>query len=554
MSRNGILAIILAAATMLSAVGLVSTGAWLISAAALMPPLLTLQVAIVSVRAFGISRGVFRYSERVMSHEVALTGTTLQRVKLWEAAATLGPRGIWRLRGSDALDRLTSDTDILQDEVTRVKTPFIAAIISAGILILIQISLLPIAGVALFVAFLVSGVIVPLVSFRIETSIAQEAIEIRNQISAITSDIITHGDEIRALGLESDVQQQLSNADQARVRIESRASRWAGFASALNGLSAGAAVFIGIVGAIAAHVDGSINGTTIAVIALLPWATSEIIATFSIATTAHTRATAARQRVDGLLHAAQKIEENNNAVPTSFLASPSTLEVENLGVVWTIHPAVMNVTFSLKRGARLAIVGASGSGKSSLASAILRLVEHSGTVSLDNIPVENLSDFRQHVTALLQTTHIFHTTVAENLRIASSAADDKTLIATLRKSGLESWFATLPQGLDTMIGDGGRGMSGGEIQRIGIARALLSDASFVVLDEPTEHLDDQTAAQIWLTINENFKDRGLIIITHNRDVAAAADEVLVLNQGRIVEHSTRSETQEHGWLRTWLTQ
>jgi ABC-type transport system involved in cytochrome bd biosynthesis fused ATPase/permease subunit len=319
-------------------------------------------------------------------------------------------------------------------------------------------------------------------------------------------------------------------------------------------LSAGVAVFIGIVGAIAAHVAGTINGTTIAVIALLPWATAEIIATFSIATTAHTRAVAARKRVDGLLQAAEKMQASSSVVEDSFLASPSTLEVEDLGVIWTIHPAVMNVTFSLNRGARLAIVGPSGSGKSSLASAILRLVEHSGTVSLDNIPVENLSDFRQHVTALLQTTHIFHTTVAENLRIASSTADDETLINVLNKSGLESWFQTLPQGLDTMIGDGGRGMSGGEIQRIGIARALLSDASFVVLDEPTEHLDDETAAHIWRTIDEIFKDRGLIIITHDRAVAATADEVLVLNQGRVVEHSAQGMALEHGWLRTWLSQ
>jgi ABC-type transport system involved in cytochrome bd biosynthesis fused ATPase/permease subunit len=97
-------------------------------------------------------------------------------------------------------------------------------------------------------------------------------------------------------------------------------------------------------------------------------------------------------------------------------------------------------------------------------------------------------------------------------------------------------------------------MSGGEIQRIGIARALLSDASFVVLDEPTEHLDDETAAHIWRTIDEIFKDRGLIIITHDRAVAATADEVLVLNQGRVVEHSAQGMALEHGWLRTWLSQ
>ncbi|MEY2634214.1 MAG: putative cysteine transporter ATP-binding and permease protein [Actinomycetota bacterium] len=553
-SPKAVLAISLAAITMLAAVGLVSTGAWLISAAALMPPLLTLQVAIVSVRAFGISRGVFRYAERVVSHDVALTGTTAQRVKLWEAAAALGPRGVWRLRGSDALDRLTSDTDILQDEVTRVRTPFLAALAAAFILVFIQISLLPVAGFALLLAFLISGIGVPLLTYRIEKRISLEAISIRNRISAITTDAVENGDEIRVLGLEADLSGKLALAEAQRIAVESRASRWAGFASAINGVSAGFAVFCGIYGAINAHTDGAINGTTIAVIALLPWATSEIIATFSIATTAHTRASAARERVDSLLLDADKVISGYTTIREKFLASPSVLDVEDLGVTWTTQQVVSHVTFSVQRGHRLAIVGPSGSGKSSLAAAILRLVEHTGTVALDNIPVERLTDFRQHVTALLQSTHVFHTTVAENLRIADPLANETLLREVLLKAGLGPWLETLPEELNTMIGDGGRGMSGGEIQRLGIARALLSDASFVVLDEPTEHLDTETAARIWTTINDNFKDRGLIIITHDSKVAALADEILVLDQGHVVEHVARGSAAQAGWLDTWLSQ
>lgn len=541
-------AICFASLTMLAAVGLVATGGWLISAAALMPPILTLQVAIVSVRAFGISRAVFRWLERVTSHEVALAGTTANRVRLWEAAAILGPRGVWRLRGSDALDRLTADTDALQDRVTRVRTPFAAALISSLLLVIVQTSFQPLAGLALLVSMLLAGVVFPLATVRVETSVSKRALQARDRVSATISDVVNRGAEFRVLGLTQLTQQKLANQDAERIEIELQASQWQALSGSLNGVAAGLAVFSSLIVGVVAHANNNLDGVMIAVLALLPWSAGEVSGTFAQAVSARTRVVAAEGRVNELLDAADQRVAKATAPRQQILASPSVLEVDRVSVTWTDRPAVIDVSLSVRRGERLAIVGPTGCGKSTVAAAILRLVEHEGTITLDSVPTERLVDFRSHVSALLQVTHIFHASVAENLRLAAPMATEQELQRALQKAGLENWVRALPAGLETILGDGGRGLSGGERQRLGIARVLLSDAAFVVLDEPTEHLDAATAAKVWQTINRSFTDRGLLIISHDPEVALDCDQVMVMSGGRVVEHGAPDDLDPHGWF------
>jgi len=521
-SRLGVLAVLLAASTMLAAVGLVATGGWLISSAALMPPILVLQVAIVAVRFFGIARGAARWGERVVSHEVALTGTTRQRVALWNAAAVLGPRGIWRLRGSDALDRLTADSDALQDDVTRVRTPFIAAALSAALLVVLQFTNLAAAGVALALAFIVAGVVVPLATVRIERDIAQASVRARNSLSQHIDTVVNHSDDLRLLGMTDSYLALVDAADRERVSVESAASRWAGLSSLLTGIATGLALFSGLAAGIASYSRDQLDGPMIAVIALLPWASAEIMSTFAQATTARTRVEVSRQRIERVLADAQH-RAANHPVPTVTLEAPRALRLRSVAVRWDDVDVVPDVSFDLERGRSLALVGPSGSGKSSIASAVLGLVEYRGSIALDGIEIGQVLDYSRHVTAMLQTTHVFATSVRENLKLASPRATDVQLMQALEDAGLMPWFETLIDGLDTRIGDGERGMSGGEIQRLGIARVLLTSAGFVVLDEPTEHLDSETAEAVWKTLRTTFSDRGLLVITHDERVAAHCD-------------------------------
>ena len=529
-SRQGIGAIVLMASTMLAAVGLVGAGGWLISAAALMPPILTLQVAIVGVRFFGIARGVSRWADRVVSHDLALRGTTQRRVELWKAAAELGPRGIWRLRGSDVLDRLTADSDTLQDDVTRVKTPFLAAVVAACVLVFIQTFNLPLAGLALFLAFVVSGFVVPVLTHRKEMQIARSAVAVRNRMSSLMMASVTHADEIRILGQQPDLVQQVEDCDAERVTIESQASAWAAVANALNGVSSGLALFSSLAAAVAAYSVGQLDGPTIAVLTLLPWASAEIVATFSQAASARTRVVAAAERIDQLLLGARALPHQN---ASATMERPQTLRLRDVSVAWDDEPVVRHVSFELKPGERLALLGSSGSGKSTLAAATLRLIEHRGSITLDDVEISELSDFRHHVSALLQTTYVFGTTVRENLRIANPHATDTEVVAALTAAGLVDWFSHLEAGLDTVIGDGARGMSGGEIQRLGIARVLLTQSTFVILDEPTEHLDAPTAAAVWQTMKSALADRGVLLITHDQQLAADCHRQIRIENGTL---------------------
>lgn len=548
LERKGWVAVSFAAITMLTSVALVTTGGWLISAAALMPPILTLQVAIVGVRAFGISRGTFRWLERVVSHDAALAGTTENRVRLWDAVSVLGPRGVWRLRGSDALDRLTADTELLQDLVTRVRTPYYAAVVAAALLLIFQTTVHPLAGLALALAFFAGGVALPLITIRMETMIANSAIDVRNRLSATVSEVVNRGSEFRVLGLGSYTEKKLASQDAERVRIESRASHWAAASSAISGFATGLAVFSSFAVGVSAYSSGYLDGRMLAVLVLLPWSSGEIINTFSQSVTAGARVVAAQRRVDQLLESAAQQTVRQTTSRDEILASPSVLDVDRISVSWDNRPAAVDISFTVRRGERLAIVGPTGCGKSSIASAILRLVEHEGTVTLDFIPTEHLSDFHSHVTALLQVTHVFHTTLAENLRLASAHATEEQFIRALERAGLTDWLESLPDGLDTMLGDGGQGMSGGEIQRLGLARVLLSDAAFIILDEPTEHLDSVTAAGVWQTINRAFTDRGLIIISHDPEIALDCDQVMVMADGRVIEHGAPDDLDAQGWF------
>ncbi len=532
-NRTFMLSVVFASVTMLSAVGLVSTGGWLISSAALMPPMLTLQVATVSVRFFGIARGFFRWSERVVSHDAALAGTVENRVNLWRAASILGPRGIWRLRESDALDRLTADTDALQDDVVRVKTPFLAASLSAVILVALQTSILPLAGLVLAISLLFSGVAIPLMTQRIDRAVANAAIAHRNELSFWINVSLGHSDELLIAGQSSEVLAKIRHAEDQRIKTESRASAWSAISATLNGLSAGVSVFVALTLAATAYQAERLDGPMIAVLALLPWSSAEIIATFSQAATAKTRVEVAQTRIDHLLQLAEHRVSTSKPPRENFMASPSELQVHNLQVAWDDRVVVNDVSFALRRGQKIALTGASGSGKSSIAAAVLRLIEHEGTVSLDEVPVERLTDFRQHVVALMQATHVFSSTLRENLLIANGYASDEEISAAIRKAGLTRWFDSLPRGLDTLLGAAGQPMSGGEVQRLGIARLLVSSAAFIVLDEPTEHLDDITARQVWQTILDSFADRGLLIITHDSEVMETCDYVLALQNGQL---------------------
>ncbi|MEN9693296.1 MAG: hypothetical protein RLZZ330_940, partial [Actinomycetota bacterium] len=189
-----------------------------------------------------------------------------------------------------------------------------------------------------------------------------------------------------------------------------------------------------------------------------------------------------------------------------------------VSLAWDENVVVEKLSLEVSRGEIVGLIGPSGCGKSTVVSSILRLIDHKGEISIDGIFISKINEYENVVSAVLQSTYIFNTTVRENLKIANSSVTDEQLIQVIEEVELTDWFKALPAGLDSIIGDTTRQLSGGETQRIGIARAVLSQAKFILLDEPTEHLDVNTAGAIWRLIERVFSDCGVLVVTHEPKV------------------------------------
>lgn len=519
--RRTLQAVAAATATFAAAVGLVTTGGWLISMAALRPPLLTLEVAIVSVRAFGIARGAFRWLDRVVSHDAALHETVERRARLWSALAHSGPQGAWALRRGDAVTRLMQDAEVLQDRLTRVVVPAAAALITAFGAVLLQLRLLTTAGLAFLAAVVLAGVVVPLLSHQVEATAARAALMARAEMNGTLSEFVRHRDELRVLGLIDATVDELSAADARRLRIETRAAVLTGLTQWVALLASGLAIVAALVAAVPAVLDGSLHGPDLAVVALLPWSASEVITALALAATALVRVRAAEERLAA-------VELPVARIPELEVSAERGLVVRNLSVSWGNVAVVHGVSFEVRPGERIAIVGPSGGGKSTIVSALLGLVPYAGSVATA-MPEPGLSRARL-VTAVPQAPHIFSTTTAENLRLAAGPVPDADLRAALDAVGLDS--IELERDL------GGAPLSGGEAQRLGLARALLTGADTVVLDEPTEHLDDRTAAQVMQAIRAATADRAVIMTTHRLTDLRDFDRIHVLSAGTMMWSGT----------------
>ena len=513
--------------TFASAIGLVSTGGWLISEAALQPPLLVLQVAIVSVRAFGISRGTFRWVERVISHDAALTETVERRAALWTALAKAGPRGAWQLRQGDAVTRLMQDAEILQDRLTRVIVPGVAALITALGAVLVQAAFLPSAGLLFFAALVIAGVVVPALTHRIELLAATDALQHRAQLNATIAEYAAHRDEFRGLGIVDDVIEEIREIDRRRLAVETRAAKLTGATQFLALVASGFGVVSGLVVAVPAVFNGGLQGPHLAVVALLPWSAGEVITALALAATTQVRVRAAAHRLE-------EIASLDTRIPQ--LGDAQSLQVRDLHVAWTDESVVEHVSLDVAVGERVAVVGPSGSGKSTIAAALLGLVDYRGTIAAP----QSASDRAAAISAVLQSTHAFHTTVRENLRLVVDA-DDRALEHALAQAGLD---LDLDRDLGTMP------LSGGERQRLGLARALLTEAPILVLDEPTEHLDDATAAAVLAQIYAATVGRGLLMTTHRLPELRDFDRIYVLDAGRVVCSGSFDDClRENDWFR-----
>ncbi|MFF4264904.1 thiol reductant ABC exporter subunit CydD [Streptomyces virginiae] len=532
------LGLLLGALAVGCSVGLMAVSGWLISRASEQPPVLYLMVAVTATRAFGMGRAVFRYAERLVSHDAVLRMLADLRVSVYRRLERIAPAGLREHRRGDLLARLVADADALQDYWLRWLLPVGTAVLVGTGSVAFTAWLLPEAGVVLAVGLLAAGIAVPLVSGACARRAERRLAPARGELATRVADLLTGTAELTVAGALEDRKGRTRESDGLLTRIAARGSAAAGLGGGLSALVCGLTVVAAAAVAANAVHDGRLTGVAMAVAVLTPLAAFEAVNGLPLAVQYRQRVRRSAERVYEVIDAPVPVAEPEQ--PAAAPTSPFPLRLTGLTAR---HPgqeraALRDLDLTLEAGRRIAVVGPSGSGKTTLAQVLLRFLDPAeGAYSLGGSDARTLDgdEVRALVGLCAQDAHIFDSSVRENLRLARTGASEEQLRRALAGARLLEWADALPDGLDTLVGEHGERISGGQRQRLALARALLADFPVLVLDEPAEHLDLVTADALTADLLAATEGRTTVLITHRLAGLEAVDEVLVLDRGEVVQ-------------------
>jgi ATP-binding cassette, subfamily C, bacterial CydC len=525
------LAVLLAALAVAFGVGLMATAGYLISRAAEHPPILALTTTIVAVRFFGLARPLARYLERLASHDLALRALGRARSGFYERIEPLAPAQLEGYRRGDLLRRMVGDVDALQDLYLRGLGPPLAALVVGTACAVAAGLLLTTAGVVLAAGLLVGGVLVPLLATALARRAERRRSQARGELTADLVETLRGAPELVAHGRDEDARRKIKVTDEELARLGDRDAFVAGLADALSVLVAGVTTTGVLAVAVAAHDAGSLDRVLVATLALLALASFEAVSGLPGAARGLSSTAASGARVLELTDRATAVVDPPAPLPPPRAAAAVALEAVSARYAPEEPLVLTNLDLRLEPGARVALVGPSGCGKTTVTNLLLRFLDPvEGRVTLAG---RDLRDYRQEdvrsAFALAgQDAHLFDSTIRENLRLARPDATDAELVHALRQARIDEWVEALPEGLDTLVGEEGMALSGGQRQRLVVARALLADASVLLLDEPTAHLDTETARELVDDVLDAAGSRSVLLITHRPEGLDRMDAIVAL--------------------------
>ncbi|MFI7124583.1 thiol reductant ABC exporter subunit CydC [Nonomuraea sp. NPDC050153] len=527
-------AVLAGAAADLAGLGLIAAAAWLITRAAQQPGLAALSVAIVATRAFATSKGVFRYAERLTGHDVALRAQAGTREQLYRA---LIPPQQPRHGGADLLSRMVDDTEAVQDLLVRCLLPAAAAALAGLAAVVIGLAVLPVTALVLVAGLLLAGVALPAGTAAAARRWSARIAPARAALAGRVADLVHGSADLAAYGADAEALAKALAADESLAALERRQARVHAAALAggtlVQGLTVAAVVLL-------AQGAGAGSVAT-AVLALTALVAFEPVLPLAAAGERLAGITAALRRLREVRTAAPAVAEPAESAPRP--EAPLTVEIDDLVVRHGAARAALDgVSLTLTPGKRVAIVGPSGAGKSTLLAALMRLVEpESGGIRVNGVDVRDLAgdDVRTLMTGLTQDPYIFRASLKDNLRLAGPEAGQEELDAAVRDARLDGWVERTGWGAE--LGEDGRTVSGGQLQRLALARALLYDPPVLLLDEPAEALDEETADRLMGDLLDVTRDRTTLLVTHRLKGLESVDEVVVLEEGRVVQRGRHDE-------------
>lgn len=533
-----------------SAVALLGTSGWLISKAAEMPPVLDLSVAAVLVRTFALGRAAFRYVERLLGHDAAFRGLSSLRVQIFERLERLAPVGLQRFARGDVLSRLVGDVDAALDLPLRIVLPWVQTVLVVIGTVAFVIWLAPSSGVLMAVIAVFGVTVAPWAVGALASRAERRIAPTKARMSAAVVSALDATADLTAFDRTGDAAGHVATIDNEVTALTRRSAGALGIGSALTVAMQGAAVVGSLALAIPRVTSGELAPVWLAVAALLPLALFEVIGTLP-------SSALALERLRGSANRIAELEEQPDPVPeplhpVALTAGFTGLQLTSASASWTgAQPSLDDISLQVAPGERVAIVGPSGAGKSTLVSVLCAFLGYSGSYRLNDTEVSMAAgdDVRQRIGVLAQRAHIFDTTIGENVRLGRPTVTEDDIWMALEQAQLADAVRAMPQGLDTQVGSFGTSISGGEAQRLALARFLVDPKPVLILDEPTEHLDGRTARALASTLRGIGNHFTCIEVTHRLLTLEPDDRVIVLEAGRIVADDRAAVLAERpGWF------
>ena len=544
------LAVLLGVATVAGNVGLLSTAAYVISAAAVVSYISLLTIPIYLVRFFSVSRSFSRYFERLVSHD--LTFRLLGNLRSWfyVRLTPLAPVLLEGYRSGDLLSRLVEDVEELENLYLRAVSPVLVAAVVWGLAFAVLYPFDPALAITVLVFLAAAGVGAPLLVWALSRGLGRRQLELRSELYSRIVEGTQGVQDLLAFGREEEQRRQIEVLNRKLGRIERRQALVSGLQDSLGDLLTNLAMLVALVLAIPLVAGGEVRGIYLAFLALVALGVFEAATPLGGAFQTIGRTTAAGERLFEVSDSEPTIRNPKNPLP---VPEDFTLRFDNVSFRYGEGDpfSLEDVSFALEPGRKVAVVGPSGSGKSTLANLILRFrVPQGGEIRLGGRSLSEYAqeDVRRLVSVVPQSTHVFNDTLRNNLLLADQEANDEALELALERARISSFIERLPDGLDTYVGEHGSRLSGGERRRLAVARALLKDAPLLVLDEPTANLDTVTELEVLASVWEAARDRAALLVTHRLVGMEEMHEILVMDAGRIVERGAHEQLLAAGGL------
>jgi ATP-binding cassette, subfamily C, bacterial CydC len=547
--RRLLAAVVSGAAATGCGVALLAVSGFLLAKASQHPSIIAISAAVVAVRALSIGRGVFRYLERLASHDVAFRVLARVRVTIWRRLEALAPSGLALFRSGDLLARLISDVDATQDLFIRGVTPVLAAALVGGGAVSVCLLILAPAGAVLAAGLLIAGLVVPAAAAAVGRKAARAAAPARGHLAATMTDLFDGAADLQAFGAAGAALGHADAVDAELTRLDRRTAAasalGAGLMSAVTGLTVWAVLLLGV----AATGNGALSRVPLAVLTLTALAAFEAVSALPAAAVQLSQGSVSAGRIVAVTDTPDPVQDPCR--PRPIPSRPFSIQLRDVTVRYhpDAPPALDRISLDLPPGRRVALVGANGAGKSTVAAVLMRFCEVSGgTAFLDGHDLADYAadDVRSVVGGCPQDPHLFDTTIRDNLRLARPGATDEELEAAAARARLLPWIVSLPQGWDTPVGSHGAAVSGGERQRLALARAFLADPPLLILDEPTAHVDPPARRALTADVLHATKGRSVLLITHELDGLDQVDQIVVLARGSVVEKGSHQELRHAG--------